>query len=139
MPKPTVCDLPPPEETHLLNITISDTSTTSINTTTLSNSLGNPPPPPGPPPPGLLGTSKSRQAPAPPPGSNSISRGPPAPPPPPGGLIGGPLKMGPPPPPSMHIVEVPEFLKKKSNILSDVPMKKIPWNSAIVIFFIIFK
>lgn len=150
MPKQTICDLLPPEESHLLNITISDLSILSeLNDgNRIATTTGNPPPPPPPPPPpGLLGIGKSRQAPLPP-----------APPPPPPGLIlpaltkpgsGGPppppgelmarkpgVNMGPPPPPMFaSIVEVPEFLKKKSNNVSDVPMKKIPWNSAIVNFF----
>jgi len=95
-----------------------------------------PPPPPPPPPPPLPPNLLKKGGGGP---------GPPAPPPPPPNLLakfgknapGG----GPPPPPTQllhNVVEIPEYLRKKKEKIAEIPMRKIPWNAAIVSFFCFF-
>lgn len=60
----------------------------------------------------------------------SILGGPPPPPPPMmGGLLGPNVVASP---------ELPNFLKKKPNRTVDVPLRKIPWNTATVQYFVYF-
>ncbi|KAM3724825.1 Protein diaphanous [Dirofilaria immitis] len=90
---------------------------------------GGPPPPPLP----SLVSSPLPPPPPPPPPPFLLSSGGPPPPPP---LPGGPCPPGPPPPPGFlgKVVspELPEYLRKKPHREVNVPMKKIPWNSAMI-------
>lgn len=128
LPPTTVFNLPMPSEI----------SSEDVKKDKPANSGPAPPPPaPPPPPPSLLGPSKSKSASTGPPP-------PPAPPPPPpsfgkSGAAGGP--PGPPPPPNMGRMgnalpspptNVPEYLKKRTDKVANIPMKKIPWNAAII-------
>ncbi|KAK0425438.1 hypothetical protein QR680_009203 [Steinernema hermaphroditum] len=133
VPPETVCALPPP----------------AIDSTAIA---GRPPPPLPPPPSGL---PRVTGGPPPPPSHPGVSVGPPPPPPFPSlgstsgprapptlGKAGGPgprppPSVGPPPPPpglsaaaAQH--EVPDYLKKRKKYKTDVPMKKIAWNAAVI-------
>ncbi|KAL3091340.1 hypothetical protein niasHS_007133 [Heterodera schachtii] len=101
-----------------------------------------PPPPPPPPPPALLMPDHKRNKLATTAGGSVPP--PPPPPPPPSALRpgrGGP-PIPPPPPPAfgtppnafLHAAspELPDYLKKKSGKQPEVPMKKLPWNAAII-------
>lgn len=90
-------------------------------------------------PPNLL--SKSGCGPPPPPPLPLITGGKGGPPPPPlpssfGAKVGGPPGPPPPPPVFQAAFDIPAFLKKKKLLVSDVPMKKIPWNSNVVFIFV---
>nr|CAD2140994.1 unnamed protein product [Meloidogyne enterolobii] len=124
LPPETVFNLPAPSE-----LTLSELERfPKPKSVQPSNSSSMPPPPPPPPPlpPNLL--KKGGGGP-----------GPPAPPPPPPNLLakfgknapGG----GPPPPPTQllhNVVEIPEYLRKKKEKIAEIPMRKIPWNAAII-------
>uniref|UniRef100_A0A914GZ72 Uncharacterized protein n=1 Tax=Globodera rostochiensis TaxID=31243 RepID=A0A914GZ72_GLORO len=128
LPSATVLDLPQPKEFD------------KISAPKAMPPIGPgcpPPPPPPPPPPSLLMPEHRR---------NKVSTGapppPPPPPPPPSSLKSGGGPPMPPPLPQTNsmarasipalVPELPEYLKKKCNKCSEVPMKKIPWNSAII-------
>lgn len=138
LPPATVFNLPKPSEISSLNIKEAKTATTSSSTMG-GHPTAPPPPPPPPPPPSLLGPARGKIP------SGSVPPPPPPPPPLLGKKLGGPT-TGPPPPPNLQrpgvgvvnaiptplLPEIPDYLKKKSDKMADVPMKKIPWNAAIV-------
>ncbi|CAK5094619.1 unnamed protein product [Meloidogyne enterolobii] len=127
LPPETVFNLPAPSE-----LTLSELERfPKPKSVQPSNSSSMPPPPPPPPPlpPNLLKKG----------GGGAGGPGPPAPPPPPPNLLskfgktapGG----GPPPPPTQllhNVVEIPEYLRKKKEKIAEIPMRKIPWNAAII-------
>lgn len=123
LPPETVFNLPAPSELSLSELErIPKPKTVQTNSSM-------PPPPPPPPPISLLNRGKGGGPPGPPP-----------PPPPPfllsksGKTAGG--GGGPPPPPTQllhnNVIEIPEYLRKKKEKIAEIPMRKIPWNAAII-------